>query len=112
MAKIDVKKARLRITEKEILTAGMSDAVFCEFTFSPEWESLKKTAVFTNDSESVEVSLVGDVTAVPAAVLTTPGKTVKVGICGQDGNGIVLPTVWGELGAVKQSPGERYSEGA
>lgn len=112
MSKINVQKARLRIIEKEILTAGMSEAVFCEFTFSAEWEKLNKTAVFTNGSISVDVLLDGEKIAVPAAVLTTPGKTVKIGVGGSDGSGIVLPTIWGELGTVRPSPGERYGKGA
>ena len=32
----------------ELLTAGMAKAVTVEFVFSPEWDGLTKTAVFSN----------------------------------------------------------------
>ena len=40
----------------ELLTSGMVQAVPVRFCFSPEWDSLDRTAVFTADSVSVSCS--------------------------------------------------------
>ena len=39
----------------ELLTAGMSKAVTVQFVFSPEWDGLTKTAVFSNGKTTVDV---------------------------------------------------------
>lgn len=88
----------------ELLTAGMSKAVTVQFVFSPEWDGLSKTAVFTNGKTTVDVLAAnwdGDTVPVPHEVLAVPGRHARVGVYGADGSGIVLPTVWVSLGKIQ-----------
>ena len=88
----------------ELLTAGMAKAVTVEFVFSPEWDGLTKTAVFSNGKTTVDVLAAnwdGDTVPVPHEVLAVPGRHARVGVYGADESGIVLPTVWVSLGKVQ-----------
>lgn len=88
----------------ELLTAGMSKAVTVQFVFSPEWDGLTKTAVFSNGKTIVDVLAAnwdGDTVPVPHEVLAVPGRHARVGVYGADESGVVLPTVWVSLGKVQ-----------
>lgn len=88
----------------ELLTAGMAKAVTVEFVFSPEWDGLTKTAVFSNGKTTVDVLAAnwdGDTVPVPHEVLAVPGRHARVGVYGADESGVVLPTVWVGLGKVQ-----------
>ena len=88
----------------ELLTAGMSKAVRVQFAFSPEWDGLTKTAVFSNGKTTVDVLAAnwdGDTVPVPHEVLAVPGRHARVGVYGADESGVVLPTVWVSLGKVQ-----------
>lgn len=88
----------------ELLTAGMAKAVTVEFVFSPEWDGLTKTAVFSNGKTTVDVLAAnwdGDTVPVPHEVLAVPGRYARVGVYGADESGVVLPTVWVSLGKVQ-----------
>ena len=88
----------------ELLTAGMAKAVTVEFVFSPEWDGLTKTAVFSNGKTTVDVLAAnwdGDTVPVPHEVLAVPGRHARVGVYGTDESGVVLPTVWVSLGKVQ-----------
>ena len=88
----------------ELLTAGMSKAVTVKFVFSPEWDGLTKTAVFSNGKTTVDVLAAnwdGDTVPVPHEVLAVPGRHARVGVYGADESGVVLPTVWVSLGKVQ-----------
>lgn len=88
----------------ELLTAGMSKAVTVQFVFSPAWDGLTKTAVFTNGKTTVDVLAAnwdGDTVTVPHEVLAVPGRHARVGVYGADESGVVLPTVWVSLGKVQ-----------
>lgn len=88
----------------ELLTAGMSKAVTVQFVFSPEWDGLTKTAVFTNGKTTVDVlaaSWDGDTVPVPHEVLAVPGRHARVGVYGANESGVVLPTVWVSLGKIQ-----------
>lgn len=88
----------------ELLTAGMAKAVTVEFVFSPEWDGLTKTAVFSNGKTTVDVLATnwdGDTVPVPHEVLAVPGRHARVGVYGADESGVVLPTVWVSLGKVQ-----------
>ena len=88
----------------ELLTAGMSKAVTVQFVFSPEWDRLTKTAVFSNGKTTVDVLAAnwdGDTVPVPHEVLAVPGRHARVGVYGADESGVVLPTVWVSLGKVQ-----------
>lgn len=88
----------------ELLTAGMSKAVTVQFVFSPAWDGLTKTAVFSNGKTTVDVLAAnwdGDTVPVPHEVLAVPGRHARVGVYGADESGVVLPTVWVSLGKVQ-----------
>ena len=88
---------------QELLTAGMAKAVTVQFVFSPEWDGLTKTAVFSNGKTTVDVLAAnwdGDTVPVPHEVLAVPGRHARVGVYGADESGVVLPTVWVSLGKV------------
>ena len=88
---------------RPLLTAGMSNAEIVHFIFSEEWDGMAKTAVFTDGVITVDVLQAqwnGDEVAVPPDVTTTAGRRVRVGVYGTDGNGVALPTIWTEIGAV------------
>ena len=88
----------------ELLTAGMAKAVTVEFVFSPAWDGLTKTAVFSNGKTTVDVLAAnwdGDTVPVPHEVLAVPGRHARVGVYGADESGVVLPTVWVSLGKVQ-----------
>lgn len=89
---------------QELLTAGMAKAVTVEFVFSPDWDGLTKTAVFSNGKTTVDVLAAnwdGDTVPVPHEVLAVPGRHARVGVYGADESGVVLPTVWVSLGKVQ-----------
>ena len=91
-------------SQPELLTAGMSKAVTVQFVFSPEWDGLTKTAVFSNGKTTVDVleaNWDGDTVPVPHEVLAVPGRHARVGVYGADESGVVLPTVWVSLGKVQ-----------
>ena len=88
----------------ELLTAGMAKAVTVEFEFSEDWDGLTKTAVFTNGKTTVDVlqsRWQGNTVTIPAEVLTTAGRYVRVGVYGTGADGVALPTIWAELGKVR-----------
>ena len=88
----------------ELLTAGMSKAVTVQFVFSPDWDGLTKTAVFSNGKTAVDVLAAnwdGDTVPVPHEVIAVPGRHARVGVYGANESGVVLPTVWVSLGKVQ-----------
>ena len=95
---------------RPLLTVGMSKAETVEFVFSAEWEDLTKTAVFTDGTVTVDVlqpSWLGNTVTIPAEVLTTAGRYVRVGVYGSNADGVALPTIWADLGKVR--PGAEQS---
>ena len=86
------------------LTAGMSRAETVRFVFSDDWCGLSKTAVFTDGAKTVDVlppGWDGDTVPIPHEILTTAGRTARVGVYGTNASGVVLPTVWATLGKVQ-----------
>lgn len=78
----------------------MANAVLCRFSFSSDWVGLQKTVVFTNGIETRDVILSEDECYIPHEVLATPRVRVRVGVYGTDGDRLVLPTIWADLGRV------------
>ena len=88
----------------ELLTAGMAKAVTVEFEFTEDWDGLTKTAVFTNGKTTVDVlqsRWQGNTVTIPAEVLTTAGRYIRVGVYGTGADGVALPTIWADLGKVR-----------
>ena len=91
---------------RPLLTAGMAKAETVEFQFSVDWGGLSKTAVFTDGMKTVDVlpsGWDGDTVPIPHEILTTAGRTARVGVYGTNASGVVLPTVWVSLGKVQSA---------
>ena len=89
---------------RPLLTAGMAKAETVEFQFSADWDGLSKTAVFTDGVKTADVlpsGWGGDTVPIPHEILTTAGRTARVGVYGTNASGVVLPTVWVSLGKVQ-----------
>lgn len=105
MLEISCAKARAAlISPPELLTAGMAKVVTVHFAFSPDWDGLRKTAVFSDGWRTVDVleaAWTDGFVPIPHEVLQTAGRNVRVGVYGSDSTGVALPTVWAELGRVR-----------
>ncbi len=84
------------MTQDTSLTSGMVGRPV-KLIFSPEWEELRKTAVFRAGDVIRDVLDVKEETLIPARVLETPFHRLYVGIYGtnEEGN-LVIPTVWAQ----------------
>lgn len=102
-------KTQLTVRKREPLTSGMVNAVEALFEFSPSWEGLNRTAVFKAGNEVRSVLLGADNQCViPWEVLSSHGRQLTAGVCGTQGEELVLPTVWANLGTILEgvAPGE------
>ena len=103
MFAIYAKKNRLEVEAWEVLTSGSVDVYTVRFTFSPEWEGLKRTAVFKTGEEPIAVMLDGTgECAIPWEVLKEPMMHLYAGVYGTKEDGVVLPTVWADLGTIQE----------
>jgi hypothetical protein len=81
------------MTGQEVLTAGMVGRQIL-LEFSPEWESLSKTVVFSDGVNSRDVVFDGSPVTIPAKVLEKPLRRLTVGVFGIGPTGaVVIPTV-------------------
>lgn len=105
MFRVVCKKARAETYGLlPLLTTGMSKSETVEFIFSPDWAALTKTAVFTDGTVTIDVlqpRWQGNTVTIPAEVLTTAGRHVRVGVYGSNADGVALPTIWADLGKVR-----------
>lgn len=103
MFTIYVKKNRLAVEKREVLTSGSVDVYAARFTFSPEWEGLKRTAVFKTVEEPIAVMLDGNgECAIPWEVLKKPMVHLYAGVYGTKEGDVVLPTMWADLGVIQE----------
>jgi hypothetical protein len=92
------EKNRLYVMEKELITSGSANIYPVRFEFSPDWDGLERTAIFQAGCRKKAVPIVDGVCSVPAEVLSDPGRYLMMGVCGKQGESVVLPTVWANLG--------------
>ncbi len=92
------EKNRLYVMEKELITSGSANIYPVRFEFSPDWDGLERTAIFQAGCRKKSVPIVDGVCSVPAEVLSEPGRYLMMGVCGKQGESVVLPTVWANLG--------------
>lgn len=106
--KVKVARAHACATIDGYLTSGMV-GVPCTFEYGPEWEGLRKTAVFTAQSlglmsgasVSRDVLDADETVSVPAEVMDNPGARLHVGVYGwRDDGTIVIPTVMAFVGVI------------
>ncbi len=87
MIKLNINHTRILASNLGTLVEGNVNSISVEFTFSAEWVSLARVAVFTNGSASVSVSLSSDTCTIPWEVLTAPGELfISVRGIGNSGN--------------------------
>ena len=81
------------MTVPEVLTTGMiGKKLLLEFT--PEWNGMTKTVVFSDGCETRDVPFAGNPVTIPAALLERPLRTLTVGVYGVSADGTVaIPTV-------------------
>ena len=81
------------MTVPEVLTTGMiGKKLLLEFT--PEWNGMTKTVVFSDGCETRDVPFTGNPVTIPAAVLERPLRTLSVGVYGVSADGsVAIPTV-------------------
>ena len=94
------EKNQLAVREKEPITSGSVNVYPVQFEFSEDWDGLDRTAVFQAGCRKRAVALAGGVCSVPAEVLSEPGYYLMAGVCGENGEGAVLPTIWANLGLI------------
>lgn len=99
MIKVIYNKTCGRCVQSEPLTSGMVGQPI-EFEYSPDFDGLTLTAVFTNGKTTVDVLNPSNQCVIPHEVLDTVGTLVKVGIYATKGNELVIPTVYATIGIV------------
>lgn len=106
---LSVQKNRLAVRQREPTTSGSVNANSVLFQFSSDWDGLTRTAVFKAGgvSRSILLDESGEC-LIPWEVLEKPGVFLLVGVYGERGGEIVLPTVWASLGTILKgaAPGE------
>ena len=96
-------KTKLTVRQREQITSGSVNVYSARFEFSPDWEGLTRTAVFSAGGEPVSVLL--DETGqcvIPWEALTKSGVRLRAGVYGTRDGDTVLPTVWADCGVIFQ----------
>ena len=106
MFEVTVNTRRAVVGTKELITTS-SAGIQVQFTFSEDWDSLSKIAIFRNGDDANLIPV-----AVPNSNLVTiPAQSCSedfvdeplfVGVYGTDGLGaVIIPTVWTSLGVLR-----------
>ena len=104
-----VTGAAITVTQNQLLTSGMVQAVPIRFLFSPEWEGLERTVVFTAGAVSISCLLGEEEQCfVPWECLAGAGEYLSVGVYGTRAQETVLPTISCSLGLIY--PGTQPAE--
>lgn len=95
-------KNKLTVRQREIAVSGSVNVNAVQFQFSSDWDGLTRTAVFRAGAEFRAVALdeFGRC-AVPREVLQMPWVRLMAGVCGKQGEEVILPTVWADLGTIQ-----------
>lgn len=113
MIELYAEGKRLRVVKRQLLTSGSVGVDYVQFGFSQEWAGITPTAVFQAGETRVNMLLdESGVCVLPWEVLTEPGKLLRVGVYGTQGEDVVLPTLWATIGPVSEGTqaGEESSE--
>lgn len=103
------KKNQLSVRQREPLTSGSVNIYTIRFEFSPDWDGLNRTAVFTAGGKVISVLLdESGQCSIPWEVLAAPKIDLLAGVYGTLGGNVVLPTIWAVLGPIHEgaAPGE------
>ena len=103
MIKVRINNICAKPTECEPLTSGMIGNLV-EVSFSSEWDSLNKIAVFSNGDVTIDVlesQWNGNTITIPHEVLAVPNRTIVFGVYGfgvENGTVHALPTIYAKIG--------------
>ncbi len=98
---ISVKNNEAQVASTGIVTAG-TVGMKVAFRFAPEWESLKKTAVFRVNGKIMDSLYLQSEAVVPWELLKKPGCRLWAGVYGTNEDGsLQIPTVWADLGIIQ-----------
>lgn len=106
MIEITANTRRAIVTNKELLTTS-SAGIQVQFTFSEDWDSLSRFAIFRNGEEGQEVAVAlpnSNLVVIPAQSCSEDyvDEPVFVGMYGTDGLGaVIIPTIWTSLGVLR-----------
>lgn len=95
-------KTQLTVRRREPITSGSVGVYLVQFQFSADWDGLAKTAVF-RAAGADSVSVLPDengVCSIPWEVLEKPKVRLQVGVCGTNGESVVLPTIYADMGEI------------
>lgn len=95
-------KAELSVCSRETLTSGAENVFPVRFEFSDDWEGLEKTAIFRAGCVGTAVPLTEESCLIPREPLAAPGRYLMAGVQGRAGDREVLPTVWANLGLIRE----------
>lgn len=108
MFKLHANKTRLELIEVEQITSGSYNVNEVKFCFSEDWNDTVKTVVFKVGSGQNEVIVkralnVSTLTClIPQEVLLKPNVDLYCGIYGKRAGTFVIPTIWANLGTIKE----------
>lgn len=111
MIEVIFHKRHARCTQNELLTSG-SEGITVDVEYSHDFDGLQKAAVFTNGETSIDILNPSDSVTIPWEVLSKVGKRVKMGVYAYNTDGIVIPTVYADLGIVQQGADPNLDENA
>lgn len=94
------EKNQLTVREREPITSGSVNAYPVRIEFSPDWDGLERTVIFQAGCEEKAVALSGEACTIPQEVLSASGRYLMAGVCGRQGENVVLPTIWASLGLI------------
>lgn len=105
---LSANKVHLSVCQRETVTSGSVNVYLVQFEFNDDWDGLDKTAVFQSGDDKISVVLDGsNQCQIPWEVLENPRRSLEAGVYGTRDGSIVLPTIWAQLGIIKEgcSPG-------
>lgn len=111
MFRVKVNKNSISVTEKDTMTSGSVNVYPVEFEFNAsDWDGLIRIALFKNESKTIQYIL--DETnrvQMPWELMVNAGSKISVGVCGHNGDEIILPSQWAACGSVIE--GVHYDHG-
>lgn len=102
---LSADKSKLNVLQKEIITSGSVNVYDVKFQFGNEWDDMERVAVFRVGKERVSIVLDHtNMCKLPWECVRENyiGREILAGVCGMIGETIVLPTIWGSLGTIKE----------
>lgn len=111
-AEVEVNGVCAHAVRKRIIPAGIVGAQV-SFSFTdPKWDNLTKTVVFKAFGTR-DVILEGDTVRIPQEVVSRKDVRLLVGVYGTDAeNAIAIPTLWADLGTVRNAADPSGEEAA